>query len=214
MHWLNDETDRTWRCWGRYDKRTKPGREADNHYQNWLSRPLIPTQPLSLSPIPLGRSHKLSRNHHFFSRAYNRSFLSGLPIAFPPTEYKSPVALLDQLLHRTPTMSTLHPPRLAPIFATTPSVPGTPVHSIQTMRRKSAGHSGPLTKILVANRGVRFHHELDAYNSIPSIFRKSQSAYSVPPMSSRCTPLRSTHTKIGCPLIVKRYAALLADLDS
>ena len=41
------------------------------------------------------------------------------------------------------------------MFAVTPSGPGTPVHSIQTMRRKAAGHSGPLTKILVANRGVR-----------------------------------------------------------
>lgn len=49
---------------------------------------------------------------------------------------------------------TLHPPRIAHIFAGSPSAPGTPVHSIQTMRRKSAGHSGPLTKILVANRGV------------------------------------------------------------
>ena len=28
------------------------------------------------------------------------------------------------------------------------------MHSIQTVRRKAAGHSGPLTKILVANRGV------------------------------------------------------------
>ena len=51
--------------------------------------------------------------------------------------------------------TSLHPPRLAAIFAGTPSAPGTPVHSIQSMRRKAAGHGGPLTKILVANRGVR-----------------------------------------------------------
>lgn len=58
---------------------------------------------------------------------------------------------------------SLHPPRLAHTFVATPSAPGTPVHSIQTMRRKSAGHSGPLTKILVANRGVRYYLDAAAH---------------------------------------------------
>ena len=78
------------------------------------------------------------------------------------------------------TATTLHPPRLASIFAGTPSAPGTPVHSIQSMRRKAAGHGGPLTKILVANRGV--HCFFFFFEFIPPLKilmdRKSLSVYS------------------------------------
>ena len=51
---------------------------------------------------------------------------------------------------------------------------------------------------------------------IPSLFisRKLQFASSAPPMNSRCTLSRSTRTKIGCPLIVKRCAAWLAYMNS
>jgi len=87
-----------------------------------------------------------------------------------PTASLSLIPILRLSLLMTTTMppsQILHPPRLASIFATSPSAPGTPVHSIQTVRRKAAGHSGPLTKILVANRGVSPYNflgiiELDA----------------------------------------------------
>ena len=76
--------------------------------------------------------------------------------------------------------SSLHPPRLAATFAGTPSAPGTPVHSIQSMRRKAAGHSGPLTKILVANRGVRTVSFLFEFIALLKFLmaRKSLSVYS------------------------------------
>jgi hypothetical protein len=106
----------------------------------------------------------------------------------------------------TSTQLPLHPPRLAHTFVGTPSAPGTPVHSIQTMRRKSAGHSGPLTKILVANRGVRFDPFIWVSPSLRYlIYRKSLSESSVPLMSSLCTPSRSTRMRIVSRLIVRRY---------
>lgn len=80
-------------------------------------------------------------------RSYNRAFAHFNPfcgsccLSFPPTIMAAP-------------SQSLHPARLAHTFIASPSAPSTPVHNIQTMRRKAAGHSGPLTKILVANRGV------------------------------------------------------------
>lgn len=105
--------------------------------------------------------------------------------------------------------STLHPPRLASIFAVTPSAPGTPVHSIQTMRRKAAGHQGPLTKILVANRGVRrpiYFPWWYVFTHPPwRAPRKSPSVCSVLPTNSRCTPSLSFPLRIGSPHTVRRY---------
>lgn len=99
----------------------------------------------------------------------------------------------------------LHPPRLAPIFAASPSAPGTPVHSIQTVRRKAAGHSGPLTKILVANRGVS---PPTASSKSPNLTRptprKSRSVFFVRPMNWLCIQLPSILLKIASLLIVKR----------
>jgi hypothetical protein len=121
---------------------------------------------------------------------------------------------------------TLHPPRLAPIFANTPSAPGTPVHSIQTIRRKSAGHSGPLTKILVANRGVSIISIPDLIispisNIIGSCIhthraythcRKSPSVFSVLPMNWQCTQSRFTPLRIACLPIVKRSVTSALDV--
>lgn len=110
----------------------------------------------------------------------------------------------------------------API-PSTPSVslPGTPVHSIQTVRRRIAGHHGPLTKILVANRGVRHSNQILSVLSLMltienlkpimlvralAITRKLRFASSERRMNSRCIQLLFTHTKIDSLLIDKRYA--------
>lgn len=78
-------------------------------------------------------------------------FISGITLI---SSFRFLFASLLSTTMAAPDSNALHPPRLAPMFARSPTNPGTPVHSIQTMRRKSAGHGGPLTKILVANRGV------------------------------------------------------------
>ena len=107
--------------------------------------------------------------------------------------------------------ATLHPPRLAAIFAGSPSAPGTPVHSIQTMRRKAAGHAGPLTKILVANRGVStispsvMSISLIRYYPRYMRLRKSPFVSSERLTSWPCTLSRSTHMRIDYLLIVKRF---------
>ena len=98
---------------------------------------------------------------------------------------------------------TLHPPRLSELFAGSPSAPGTPVHSIQTMRRKSAGHGGPLTKILVANRGVSLFSPFFAI-LVLMYPRKLLSVSSELPMSCRCTLSPSSRTRIAYLPIAKR----------
>ena len=102
----------------------------------------------------------------------------------------------------------LHPPRLAPIFATSPSAPGTPVHSIQTVRRKAAGHSGPLTKILVANRGVSPYNVPEIVQLDRIYPRKSRFAFFVQPMNWLCTPLLSILSKIAYLPIARRSGHL------
>ena len=87
------------------------------------------------------------RDSKFISASVSLIFL-------PPRSSNTNPHYLHTLTRVMASPSTLHPPRLAGMFTGMPSAPGTPVHSIQTMRRKAAGHSGPLTKILVANRGV------------------------------------------------------------
>ena len=108
-----------------------------------------------------------------------------------------------------PSSQMLHPPRLAPIFATSPSAPGTPVHSIQTVRRKAAGHSGPLTKILVANRGVSPHSTPEMVQPNWIHPRKLRFEFFVRPMNWLCTPLLSILSKIAYLPIAKRSAYLL-----
>ncbi|KAF7356788.1 Pyruvate carboxylase [Mycena venus] len=91
-------------------------------------------------------------------------------------------------------MTTLHPPRLGS-FSAFPSAPGTPVHSIQSMRRKGAGHSGPLPKILVANRGeiairvFRSAHELAMHTVAIYSFEDRLSAHRQKPIKwARASP--------------------------
>ena len=203
--------------WGRCDKRTKPGREPDNHYQSSLSRSLIPTRPLSLSPIsPADHiNFTLYRNHCFFSRAYNRSFLSGLRIASPPTEYKN--------LSLSLTGSSSDPNH---VYTSPPQTRTDLCHNAKCTGHARALHPDYATQVCWSwrafdkdpcrkPRGTIFTtSSTHIIPFFPTISRKSLSAYSVLLMSSRCTPLRSTRTKIGCPLIVKRYAALLAYLNS
>jgi pyruvate carboxylase len=100
--------------------------------------------------------------------------------------------------------SSLHPRFPLTPSGGSPSASSTPVHSIQTLRRKSAGHHGPLTKILVANRGVRHHNEQESKPSTDRLSRKSLSEYSEPPMSWQCTPSLSSRMRIACRLTDKR----------
>ena len=122
---------------------------------------------------------------------------------------------------------TLHPARLAPMFDRTPSIPGTPVHSIQTVRRAAAKHDGPLTKILVANRGVSMHilpvlrlrhsqlmpvaspHRLSEMNghltSPLNHPRKLLFEYSELLMNLLCTPLLSIRMRTGWAHTGRRY---------
>jgi hypothetical protein len=73
------------------------------------------------------------------------------------------------------------------------------------MRRKSAGHSGPLTKILVANRGVSPSKILVYPASNDGHDRKLLYVFSGQPMSWPCTQSQFTLLKIVYLLIVKRF---------